>query len=152
MSRAARAIVTAGLVCGVLDGIAAAAMSLYYGGTVIRTFQGIAAGLLGPAARNGGMAAAVLGLTMHFVVALGASAVYYAASRRLHQLIQHPVLCGVMYGIAVHLVMRFVVTPLSAIGWRPVVWKTFVILLLIHMVVVGPSLSLTIAHSKTTDS
>ena len=146
MSRAARAIVTAGLVCGVLDGLAAIALSLYYGGTVIRTFQGIAVGLLGPAARTGGLGSALLGIALHFAVALGASAVYYAASRRLRELVKQPLFWGVLYGIVVHLFMRFVVTPLSAIGWRPVVWKTFVILLVIHMVVVGPSISLTIAR------
>jgi hypothetical protein len=36
-----------------------------------------------------------------------------------------------------------VVIPLSAIGPRPIVWSTFLEVLAIHLVVVGPSISLT---------
>jgi len=140
----ATAISVARLICGVLDGISAVALALFFGGKPIRVFQGIASGVLGPVAFKGGAGTAAMGVALHFIIALGASAVYYAASRQFHFLIDSAVLSGVLYGIAVHLFMSFVVIPLSAIGKRPFVLQSFLAVLIIHMIVVGPSIALTV--------
>ena len=87
-SHAEKAIVIAGLLCGVLDGIAAAVLSHSYGGTTMRMFQGIARGVLGTSALKGGVATALLGVALHFLIAFGAAAVYYLASRYIHVLIE----------------------------------------------------------------
>ncbi len=77
-----------------------------------RTLQGIAAGALGrDAALKGGWATAMLGLALHFVIALGAAAVFYAASRWLRFLVARWCISGVLYGVAVWLVMNLVVLP-----------------------------------------
>jgi hypothetical protein len=141
-----QAILTAGLICGVLDGLCAIGLSLLFGSGPVRMLQGIASGVLGSSASKGGAGAATLGLTLHFVIALGASAAYYSASRVLPVLISRAPLCGVLYGIAVHLFMQYVVIPLSAIGRRPFELQSFVVLAIVHMVVVGPSIALTIRH------
>jgi hypothetical protein len=138
------AIFWAGLTCGVLDGISATVVSWLFGGTPIRLFQGIASGLLGRSAFQAGLPSALLGVALHFLVALGAATVYYTASRSLPVLIDHALLCGIAYGAAVHLFMTFIVIPLSAIGSRPFVLKSFAAFLLVSMVVVGPSISLTV--------
>jgi hypothetical protein len=39
-----------------------------------------------------------------------------------------------------------VVLPLSAIGRRPFVLRTFIVGLIVHMIVVGPSISFTVRH------
>ncbi len=137
-------ILWAGLTCGVLDGLSATVVSALFGGTPIRLFQGIASGLLGRNAFQGGAGTAVLGILLHFTVALGAATVYYVASRRLPVLIEHALICGIAYGAAVHLFMTFVVIPLSAIGSRPIVLRSFLAFLLVSIVVVGPSIALTI--------
>jgi hypothetical protein len=139
-----RAILTAGLTCGTLDGLSATAVTAFFGGTAIRLFQGIASGLLGRNAFKGGIGTALLGVALHFLVATGAAAVYYVASRSLPVLIDHELICGVLFGAAVHLFMTFVVIPLSAIGSRPFVLRSFVAFLIVSMVVVGPSISITI--------
>lgn len=139
-----QAILWAGLICGVLDGISAIAITLLFGGKVIRTFQGIAGGVLGAKAFQNGMSAALLGVALHFVVAVGAAAVYYLASRYIPFLIERALAAGVLYGIAVHLFMQFAAIPLSAIGPRPLVWRNFVAVLIAHVVVVGPSIALTV--------
>jgi hypothetical protein len=139
-----RTIFFAGLICGVLDGFSAVAVNWYFGAGPIRVFQGIASGLLGRSAFQGGMGAALLGVTSHFVVALGASTVYYAASRWFPVLIEQALACGIAFGILVHLFMTFVVIPLSAIGRRPVVLRTFIPFLIVSMIVVGPSIALTV--------
>jgi hypothetical protein len=141
-----QAILAAGLICGVLDGISAVGLTLLFGGKPTRMFQGIAAGVLGPGAFKGGAGAAVLGVALHFVIALGAAAVYYAASRVLPFLIDQAMLSGILYGVAVHLFMNFVVIPLSAIGRRPFVLRSFVAILIVHVIVVGPSIALTVRY------
>ena len=110
-----------GLAVGVLDFLDASIFfPLYYGITVQRVWHGVAAGVLGSeAARAGGWSTASLGIFLHFVVAFGVATVYYLLSRNIPFLIRHPVISGVIYGVAVHFVMQFVVVPLSAIGWRP---------------------------------
>lgn len=112
------------------------------GGSVERMFQGIARGVLGEAAFQQGANSAALGIALHFVIAFGAAAVYCIAAQWIPVLLHRPVLCGVFYGIVVHLFMNFVVIPLSGIGPRPFVPRVFYSVLVIHMVVVGPSISL----------
>src|SRR5580765_1173042 len=75
----------------------------------------IAAGLLGQKALHGGIATYVLGVGLHFFIASTFTAVYYAASRRLVFLTEHPLVCGLFYGAAVEEVMNLVVLPLSAL-------------------------------------
>jgi hypothetical protein len=53
-------------------------------------------------------------------------------------------LAVVAYGIAVHLFMQFAAIPLSAIGPRPFVTRNFVAQLIVHIVVVGPTIALTV--------
>src|SRR6202044_890429 len=72
----------------------------------------IAAGLLGRGALHGSAATYVLGVLLHFFIAFSATAVYYAASRKLAFLTEHPVVCGLFYGIAVELVMGYLVCRL----------------------------------------
>jgi hypothetical protein len=144
VQNAFRAIFFAGLICGVLDGFSAVAVSWYFGAGPMRVFQGIASGLLGRSAFQGGAGAALLGVALHFVVATGAAAVYYAASRWLPVMIDQALACGIVFGILVHLFMTFVVIPLSAIGRRPFVLRTFIPFLIVSMIVIGPSIALTI--------
>lgn len=143
---AVRTILMAGLICGVLDALSATLVSAYFGAAPARVFQGIASGLLGRSAFQGGAGTALLGLFLHFVVATGAAAVYYLASRRFAVMIDRALLCGIVFGIAVHLFMTFVVIPLSAIGRRPFVLPSFAAFLAVSMFVIGPAISFSIRH------
>jgi hypothetical protein len=40
----------------------------------------------------------VLGVFLHFAIALSAATIYYAASRKLGFLKEHPLVCGLFYG------------------------------------------------------
>jgi Na+/alanine symporter len=98
----------------------------------------IAAGLLGRQALHGGVGTYILGVCLHFFIACSATAIYYAASRKLRFLIGHPLVCGLFYGIAVELVMSYIVLPLSALHARgPYELKDVLLGLAVHMVVVG---------------
>src|SRR5258708_16415307 len=84
-----------------------------------RLLRGIAAGLLGPSARDGGTGIALRGLACPFTIAVGAAAVHCALSRKIPFLVDHPILAGALYGIAVYCSMNLVVLPLSAIHMKP---------------------------------
>jgi hypothetical protein len=114
----------------------------------------VAAGLLGPQAFRGGIATYILGVFLHFFIALSAAAIYFAASRTLRFLTQYALVCGLFFGAAVDLVMRLVVLPLSALHARgPYQYSDLVQGLLVHMVLIGLPISFSIRHfakSETT--
>ena len=120
-----RAIVWGGLVAGILDISDALVFYAMRGVPPERLLQGIARGLLGTRALEGGWATALLGLGLHFLIAFTATVVYYAASRQLPVLRQRPIVSGLLYGIAVFLFMNMVVVPLSAIGRSPLAMLAF---------------------------
>src|SRR6266571_7778290 len=70
------AVLWAGFACGVLDITAALIVYGYFGAKPVPLLQGIASGLLGPEAFQGGLATALLGLLCHFVIAFGAATVF----------------------------------------------------------------------------
>jgi len=145
------AIFWGGLLCGVLD----IAYAFVFFGAVSgvrpeRLLQGIAFGILGRSTYAGGLTTAALGLFLHFVIAYGATTVYYFASRKLHFMVRQAVIAGMLYGVAVHLFMQFVVIPLSAIGPRPVNLGVFVINAIEHMFLVGLPISLSVRRFSAT--
>jgi uncharacterized membrane protein YagU involved in acid resistance len=140
--RTGQAILWAGLVCGVLDITAALVVYGLFGLHPIRLLQGIAAGLLGPRAFEGGLSTALLGLFCHFFIAYAAAAVFAVASRRLRFLGQRAVLSGVLYGVAVYFFMNRIVVPLSATRKYPFSFQMMVIGVVIHIFCVGLPISL----------
>jgi hypothetical protein len=104
-----------------------------------RILHSISAGLLGrEKAVAGGTATAMLGLGLHFFIAFMIVLTYHLASRRIKALTDHPVIFGVLYGLAVYAVMNFVVLPLSAAPPRGVpAGAVLVNGLLIHALGVG---------------
>src|SRR5262245_8497233 len=82
--RVGRAIVSGWLLCGVLDITGACVQAwIQTGRTPSEVLKGVASGLWGRAALDGGAGMAAIGLTMHFTVALTATLVFFALSRRL---------------------------------------------------------------------
>ena len=105
----------------------------------------IAAGLLGRQAFHGGAGTYILGVFLHFFIAFSAAAIYYAASRRLVFLKEHPLVCGLFFGAAVEEVMNLIVLPLSALHAKgPYELHDLILGLLVHMVVVGLPISFSV--------
>jgi hypothetical protein len=140
----AKAISIAGLTCGVMDISAALIVYGLMGSKPFRLLQGIAGGILGPRTFSGGISTALLGLTLHFVIAFGAAAVFFFASRVMPFLLNQAVLSGVLYGIAIYFFMNRVVVQLSAATKFPFSIKMMLIGVIIHIFCVGLPISLTI--------
>jgi uncharacterized membrane protein YagU involved in acid resistance len=136
-------VLAGGLVAGTLD-IAYACIfwSLKRDVPAQRILQSVAAGLLGDASFEGGGATAALGLSLHFLIALSMSVVYYLAARRWPLLRQRPVACGAAYGLLLYVVMNYVVVPLSAAGRgsKDPLWITLSIA--VHVLLIGIPIAL----------
>jgi hypothetical protein len=130
------AIAVGGVIAGTLDLLQAC---ILFGWDIPLS---IAGGLLGRQAVHGGAGTYILGVLLHFFIACSAAAIYYAASRGLRFLTEHPLVCGLFFGAAVEEVMNLVVLPLSALHAKgPYELHDLIQGLLVHMVVVGLPIS-----------
>lgn len=112
-TRPAPAIFWGTVVVGVLDILLAA---VYYQAPILGCFRGVASGVLGRAAFQGGLPASLLGAALHFFIAFSIVSVYYLASRKIPALTQRPVMWGLLYGLGEFVFMNYFVVPLSAAG------------------------------------
>ncbi len=136
--RAFLTIIFGGLIVGVLDGTAACISAGMNGITPVKVFQYVAGGLLGPASYKGGWATVVLGVLIHFLIALVATTVYCLVSFKIPLSIKQGVVCGMIYGVVVYFFMSRIVTPLSALRTPPFSLRQ----LLIHIFIVGLTIAL----------
>ena len=120
-ARALDTILLGGLVIGVLDFIDASTFyPLYYGITFQQVWWGPASGILGrDAARAGGWNSTLIGILMHFVVAMCIATTYFLISRVIPAVLRHPIVSGFIFGVLANYVMQMVVLPLSARGGSP---------------------------------
>jgi len=149
-----RAILWAWLACGCLDITSAVVITILGGSKPTRMLQGIAASVIGPQSFEMGAPTAILGLVMHFLVALSATLVFYLASRQWPAMLEHPVVSGILFGVFWLLVMyRGVIPALSALRpmWvanapkrpLPELWP---VPLLVHMSCVGLPIALAMSR------
>lgn len=148
-SKHIRAIVWGGLIAGTCDLIYAFAFYGPRGVSPLRILQSIASGLLGKASYDGGAMSAALGGVLHYFILIVAAALFYAVSRRLTLLMRQPIACGLLFGVAIWLVMNFVVVPLSAFPHEVTHtlsrdWPH----ILAHMVLVGLPIALSIRYLR----
>jgi uncharacterized membrane protein YagU involved in acid resistance len=131
----ARATLLATLVAGTLDIGAAILLNLGVGPRIV--LQSVAGGWLGSAAYQGGWPIALLGLASHFGIMLGIAAIYMMLGARLSILRSQWILAGVVWGVAVWLVMSQVVVPLSASTLPQPDVQAIIQGLIVHVLMVG---------------
>jgi hypothetical protein len=149
--RAFRAIVTAGLVVGVLDISSAFVIWWQRGVALQHGLQGIAAGLLGTKSYRGAIATANLGLALHFFVAFVVVSIFYLASRKIRFLTRRPFASGVSYGIGVYIVMYWIVLPTAFLTFRHRL-SNELLELAIHICLIGlPTAFIVRRYSEVTD-
>jgi len=131
-----RPILIGGAIAGALDLTSA---FITFGWGVPRN---VAAGLLGASAVSGGTFTWILGVLLHFTIAIGAATIYCLVSRKLPFLGDHWLVCGMFFGIAVHLVMNLVVLPLCAFHFMgPYEYRSLLQGILVHMTIIGLPIS-----------
>jgi hypothetical protein len=115
-NHALRGILLGGFFAGLADFIYPTVRTVMAGGSWMRPWKGVAGGLLGPAAQQGGLGVVALGAALHFFICFGAAALLYLIVSRVKWLPRQWIVLGIIHGIAVLLVMNYVILPLSAIG------------------------------------
>jgi hypothetical protein len=113
------AVLLAWLVAGTLDLADAIFFSLANGISPERVLRYIASGVLGAGSHKAGLAVPLLGMAMHYGIALAWTVLYIALARLVPSLRRHAVLAGVLYGLVVFFFMNYVAVPLSRIGHVP---------------------------------
>jgi hypothetical protein len=150
-SQAFPAIGWAGLVAGVLDISSAFILSYPKGVGPIRVLQGVAAGLVGREAINGGLATAGLGLAIHFFIAFVVATVFYGASRKLVFLTRHAVISGLMYGVVVYGFMYWIVMPRAYPVVHPSLSRDLTAVC-VHMFLIGLPIALIVRRYSSAQS
>ena len=117
-----RAVMLGGLIGGAGDILFAIVFAGIHGRTPVWLLQTVATGLLGQAAYDGGVGAALLGLAGHFAMSFLWAALFVTLASRFPPLVARPAVSGPAYGVLVFLAMRLVVLPLSAFPY-PVSFK-----------------------------
>jgi hypothetical protein len=149
--RPLRAIVTAGVVVGLLDISSAFVIWWQRGIALQRGLQGIAAGLLGASSFDGGLLTAGFGLALHFFLAFVVVIIFYLASRKIEFLAIHPIVSGVLYGIGVYIVMYWIVLPTAFPTFRHRL-SNELLELAIHICLIGlPTAFIVRRYSEMTD-
>lgn len=148
-ARAIDTIPLGGLLIGLFDlTFAFTFYGLILGVPLLRIFQSVTAGVLSrPTAYAGGVPTFLLGILLHFLVATCIAAVYYLATLVLPVLLRHPVVSGLIYGVVAYFGMKYIITPLSAIGARGTLPRLSILLteLIGHALLVGLPVAL-LAH------
>jgi hypothetical protein len=110
-------VAIAGVVPGAIDLAINTVKAISAGTSVLRPWKGVAAALLGKeAVVQGGDPMAIIGIGLHFLITIGAAAIYYLVAKRQRWLVRHPFLSGLVFGTLFFLAINYVILPLSVIG------------------------------------
>jgi hypothetical protein len=131
------AILLGGFCAGLADFLSASINKILSGGAWTDPWKGVASGLLGKAARDGGGEMALLGVVLHFFITLAGAALLYLIVSRVKWLPRQWIVLGVLYGLAFLAMMNYVILPLSAIGRSIYPLENLHVAAFWHIVLVG---------------
>lgn len=132
-----RDILLGGFVAGLADFIYPTVKTVMAGGSWMRPWKGVASGLFGRAAHDGGIGMVVMGAALHFFICFIAAALLYVIASRVKWLPRQWFVLGILYGIAFLAVMNYVILPLSAIGRGIYPLENIHITAFVHILLVG---------------
>ncbi|WKZ35176.1 MAG: hypothetical protein QY332_16305 [Anaerolineales bacterium] len=110
---------------------------------IVSSLQFAASGIMGEAAFAGGLATALFGLVLDFIMITIMAGVFIFSVDRIPLLRRHVILGSFLYGFGVFIVMNFIVLPLSAAPTLPAppLWL-LIVLILQHNLLIGLPLGL----------
>lgn len=118
-----RTILITGLYAGLLDGVAAVVVTYIRSGKgPAIVYQYIASALLGPTAFSGGIPMVILGIVLHMIIAFLWALIFFLLCNVFpprRQAVAGCVIPGILYGMAVWVIMNLVVLPLSRVTQGP---------------------------------
>lgn len=115
---------------------------------IISQLQFVASGAMGDAAFTGGLATALLGLVLDFIMITVMAGVFIFSVDRIPLLRRNVILGSILYGFGVFIVMNFIVLPLSAAPALPAppLWL-LIELILQHILLIGLPLGILVRRN-----
>ena len=137
------AIALSGLISGTLDILTAIAVYAWImqKTTAIKILQGIAKGVFGDKATEGGTRMAISGLFLHYLIAFIFAIFYFIIYPIFPPLKKNWVVSGLIYGIGVWVVMNMIVRPLVFPDFKMPKWDAIALGMGILMVMIGLPIS-----------
>ena len=119
---------------------------------IISSLQFVASGIMGDAAFTGGLATALLGLILDFIMITIMAGVFILSVDRIPLLRRNVIVGSILYGFGVFIVMNLIVLPLSAAPALPAppLWLR-IELVLQHILLIGLPLGLLVRWNAKTD-
>ena len=149
-----RLSVIGGLILGMLHLIIQSwfVFSLLQKNPLISVLQYVASGAMGNAAFEGGLATALLGLVLDFIMTTIMAGVFILSVDRIPLLRQHVIPGSLLYGFGVFIVMNLIVLPLSAAPALPAppMWLLIEIILE-HILLIGLPLGILVRQYANTN-
>jgi uncharacterized membrane protein YagU involved in acid resistance len=139
MSRLFVSALLASFAAGVPDVFVAALLARIPPGKVL---QMIGSGILGEASYQGGSTSIRLGLLLQIAISFVIALVYNIAFAKIPDIRSHPLTFGALYGVAIFIVMNFVVVPLSRAYPKPHLDLKSVVAMTVVMIVFAEIISL----------
>jgi len=117
-------------------------------GTLMSGLQYVASGAMGESAFAGGLATALLGLILEFVITIIIAGIFIFSADRISLLRKNVIVGSLLYGFGVFIVMSFIVLPLSAAPALPVppMWL-FIEIILEHILLIGLPLGILVQRN-----
>ena len=115
---------------------------------IISSLQFAASGIMGEAAFGGGLATALFGLVLDFIMITIMAGVFIFSVDRIPLLRRHVILGSILYGFGVFIVMNLIVLPLSAAPALPAppLWL-LIELVLQHILLIGLPLGILVRRN-----
>ena len=115
---------------------------------IISSLQFVASGIMGDAAFAGGLATALLGLVLDFIMITIMAGVFILSVDRIPLLRRHIIPGSILYGFGVFIVMNLIVLPLSAAPALPAppLWL-LIELVLQHILLIGLPLGILVKRN-----
>ena len=149
-----RLSVIGGIITGLLHIIAQ--VGIVYGlilkSPFISSLQYLASGAMGNAAFEGGLAIAMLGLILEFIITIIIAGIFIFSADRIPLLRRYIIVGSLLYGFGVFIVMNFIVLPLSAAPPLPAPsMPLFIEMILEHVVLIGLPLGILVRRNINTN-
>jgi len=128
-----------GLAAGALDFAAAPTIYplAYPRASFTRIWQSVAEGVLGKASYDGGAITVLIGVALHFFIALCAGIVLVLVMSRAELFRRLWMVSGAVFGVSIYFFMMKVVLPMSLVGAKHPDAKSMAISLAIHILIFG---------------
>jgi hypothetical protein len=119
---------------------------------IISSLQYVASGIMGDAAFTGGLATALLGLVLDFIMITIMAGVFIFSVDRIPLLRRNVIPGSILYGFGIFIVMNLIVLPLSAAPALPAppLWL-LIELVLQHILLIGLPLGILVQRNTNTN-